>query len=84
MRRVVVKASITRVKCRASDAHIRYLQPDGATRDGKRGRLYSAEREVADATRSPNAAARIGISSASPLRRRAATGFPTCEPSPGM
>jgi type IV secretory pathway VirD2 relaxase len=50
MRRVVVKARITRMKpgSRAADAHIRYLQRDGTTRDGERGRLYSAETEVAD------------------------------------
>ena len=50
MRRVVLKARITRVKLgsRAADAHIRYLQRDGTTRDGERGRLYAAETDAAD------------------------------------
>jgi type IV secretory pathway VirD2 relaxase len=50
MRRVVVKARIVRLKVgsRAADAHIRYLQRDGTTRDGERGRLYGAETEAAD------------------------------------
>ncbi len=50
MRRVVVKARIVRLKVgsRTADAHIRYLQRDGTTRDGERGRLYGAETEAAD------------------------------------
>src|SRR5436309_8011764 len=50
MRRVVVKARIVRLKVgsRAADAHVRYLQRDGTTRDGERGRLYGAETETAD------------------------------------
>jgi type IV secretory pathway VirD2 relaxase len=50
MRRVVVKARIVRLKVgsRAADAHIRYLQRDGMTRDGERGRLYGAETDGAD------------------------------------
>jgi type IV secretory pathway VirD2 relaxase len=50
MRRVVVKARIVRLKVgsRAADAHIRYLQRDGTTRDGERGRLYGAETGAAD------------------------------------
>jgi type IV secretory pathway VirD2 relaxase len=50
MRRVVVKARIVRLKVgsRAADAHVRYLQRDGTTRDGERGRLYAAETDAAD------------------------------------
>ncbi len=50
MRRVVVKARIVRLKLgsRAADAHVRYLQRDGTSRDGERGRLYGAETEEAD------------------------------------
>jgi type IV secretory pathway VirD2 relaxase len=50
MRRVVVKARIVRLKVgsQAADAHIRYLQRDGTTRDGGRGRLYGAETDAAD------------------------------------
>jgi type IV secretory pathway VirD2 relaxase len=50
MRRIVVKARIVRLKLgsRAADAHVRYLQRDGTTRDGERGRLYSAETDAAD------------------------------------
>jgi len=49
-RRVVVKARIVRLKAgsRAADAHVRYLQRDGTTRDGERGRLYGAGTDVAD------------------------------------
>lgn len=50
MRRVVVKTRIVRLKLgsRAADAHLRYLQRDGTTRDGERGRLYSADIDAAD------------------------------------
>jgi hypothetical protein len=50
MRRVVIKARITRLKLgsRAADAQIRYSQRDGTTRDGARGRLYAAETDAAD------------------------------------
>jgi type IV secretory pathway VirD2 relaxase len=50
MRRVVVKARIVRLKVgsRAADAHVRYLQREGTTRDGERGRLYGAETDGAD------------------------------------
>src|SRR3974377_797597 len=50
MRRVVVKARIVRLKVgsRAADAHVRYLQRDGTTRDGERGRVYGAGTDAAD------------------------------------
>ncbi|MPZ38329.1 MAG: DUF3363 domain-containing protein [Rhizobiales bacterium] len=50
MRRVVVKARIVRLKVgsRAADAHIRYLQRDGTTRDGERGQLYGTDTDAAD------------------------------------
>jgi type IV secretory pathway VirD2 relaxase len=50
MRRVIVKARIVQLKVgsRAADAHLRYLQRDGTTRDGERGRLYGAETDAAD------------------------------------
>jgi type IV secretory pathway VirD2 relaxase len=50
MRRVVVKARIVRLKVgsRAADAHIRYLQREGTTRDGERGRLYGTGTDAAD------------------------------------
>src|SRR5262245_18110483 len=50
MRRVVVKARIVRLRVgsRTADAHVRYLQRDGTTRHGERGRLYSAETDAAD------------------------------------
>src|SRR5215471_18496352 len=50
MRQVVVKARIVRLQVgrRAADAHIRYLQRDGTTRDGERGQLYAAETGAVD------------------------------------
>ena len=50
MRRVVVKARIVRLQVgrRAADAHVRYLQRDGTTRDGERGQLYGVETDAAD------------------------------------
>ncbi len=50
MRWVVVKARIVRVKVgsQAVDAHVRYLQRDGTTRDGERGQLYGADTDTAD------------------------------------
>jgi type IV secretory pathway VirD2 relaxase len=46
----VVKARIVRHKfgSGASGAHLRYLQRDGTTRDGERGRLYDPERDLED------------------------------------
>ena len=49
MRRVVVKARIVRLQVgsRAADAHVRYLQREGTTLDGERGRLYGADTDAA-------------------------------------
>jgi type IV secretory pathway VirD2 relaxase len=50
-RRVVVKAKIVRLAdsgATAAVAHLRYLQRDGTTREGKRGTLYSADLDNAD------------------------------------
>ena len=50
MRRVVVKARIVRLKRggKGADAHLRYLQRDGTTREGERGRLYGPGTDAAD------------------------------------
>ncbi|MER9838455.1 hypothetical protein NKJ28_26335 [Mesorhizobium sp. M0145] len=64
-RRVVVKARVVKLPGRgkgttgrgqkfvttskAVDAHLRYLQRDGVTRDGEKGRVYSAVDDEADA-----------------------------------
>jgi type IV secretory pathway VirD2 relaxase len=50
-RRVVIKARLVKLGTKgvsASRAHLRYIQCDSATPDGAPGRLYSAERDVAD------------------------------------
>ena len=60
-RRVAVKARVVKlnpqrgatrgrqfVSGKAVDAHLRYLERDGVTRDGEKGRVYSADRDVAD------------------------------------
>ncbi|MBV8408119.1 MAG: relaxase/mobilization nuclease domain-containing protein, partial [Alphaproteobacteria bacterium] len=60
-RRVAVKARVVKlnpqrgarrgrqfVSAKAVDAHLRYLQRDGVTRDGEKGQVYSADRDVAD------------------------------------
>jgi hypothetical protein len=61
-RRVVVKARVVRLnpqrgsRCpkmrgtmsKAVDAHLRYLERDGVTRDGEKGRVYSAFEDDAD------------------------------------
>ena len=36
------------VSAKAVDAHVRYLQRDGVTKDGEKGQLYSAERDLED------------------------------------
>ena len=48
MRRVVIKARIVRLGSRGADAHVRYLQRDGTTRDSEPGRLYGAETDEAN------------------------------------
>jgi len=60
-RRVAVKARIVKlnpqrngartrvhVSGKAVDAHLRYLERDGVTRDGEKGQVYSADQDVAD------------------------------------
>src|SRR5260370_38220829 len=60
-RRVAVKARVVKlnpqrgaargrqfVSARAVDAHLRYLERDGVTKDGEKGQVYSAERDVED------------------------------------
>jgi type IV secretory pathway VirD2 relaxase len=50
LRRVVVKARIVKLRStsRKADAHLRYLQREGTTRDGGRGALYGADTDRAD------------------------------------
>jgi type IV secretory pathway VirD2 relaxase len=50
-RRVVVKARFVKLAgkgAKAAAARMRYLQRDGTTREGERGTLYAADRDVAD------------------------------------
>ncbi|BDV38635.1 relaxase/mobilization nuclease domain-containing protein [Methylocystis bryophila] len=60
-RRVTVKARIVKLNpqrgaargrqfacAKAVDAHLRYLERDGVNRDGQKGQVYSAERDVDD------------------------------------
>lgn len=60
-RRVAVKARVVKlnpqrgaargrqfVGAKAVDAHLRYLQRDGVTKDGEKGQVYSASRDVED------------------------------------
>src|SRR6266568_2128323 len=60
-RRVVVKARVVKlnpqrgaargrqfVGAKAVDAHLRYLERDGVTKDGDKGQVYSGERDVED------------------------------------
>jgi type IV secretory pathway VirD2 relaxase len=60
-RRVAVKARVVKlnpqrgatrgrqfVSGKAVDAHLRYLERDGVTRDGEKGQVYSADKDVAD------------------------------------
>jgi type IV secretory pathway VirD2 relaxase len=60
-RRVAVKARVVKlnpqrgavrgrqfVGAKAVDAHLRYIERDGVTKDGEKGQVYSAERDVED------------------------------------
>ncbi len=60
-RRMAVKARVVKlnpqrgaargrrfVSAKAVDAHLRYLERDGVTKDGAKGQVYSAERDVED------------------------------------
>jgi type IV secretory pathway VirD2 relaxase len=60
-RRVAVKARVVKlnpqrggargwqfVGAKAVDAHLRYLQRDGVTKDGEKGQVYSASRDIED------------------------------------
>lgn len=52
-RRVVVKTSIVRLSGKglsAAAAHLRYLQRDGTSREGERGRLYGRDADAVDAS----------------------------------
>lgn len=61
LRRVAVKARVVKlnpqrggtrwrqfVSAKSVDAHLRYLQRDGVTKDGAKGQVYSARRDVED------------------------------------
>ncbi|MGL4263354.1 MAG: DUF3363 domain-containing protein [Afipia sp.] len=50
LRRVIVKARIVKLKAgsKRADAHLRYLQRDGTTRDGARGTLYGPDTDTMD------------------------------------
>jgi type IV secretory pathway VirD2 relaxase len=61
VRRVAVKARVVKlnpqrgaargrqfVSAKAVDAHLRYLERDGVTKDGEKGQVYSGERDVED------------------------------------
>jgi type IV secretory pathway VirD2 relaxase len=53
-RRVVVKARVVKMRgsgSKAAYAHLRYLQRDGVTVDGERGRLYSSFEDEADGSK---------------------------------
>lgn len=53
-RRVVVKARVVKMRgsgSKAAYAHLRYLQREGVTLDGERGRLYSASLDDADGSK---------------------------------
>ncbi|MGK9232222.1 relaxase/mobilization nuclease and DUF3363 domain-containing protein [Inquilinus limosus] len=50
-RRVIIKSRIVRLAgqgLKAAQAHLRYIQRDGVTRDGEPGQLYSADEDRAD------------------------------------
>jgi hypothetical protein len=49
------------------DAHLRYLERDGVTKDGAKGQVYSAEHDVEDGRTFLERDAMTGISSASCL-----------------
>ncbi|HXP72913.1 MAG TPA: DUF3363 domain-containing protein [Stellaceae bacterium] len=52
-RRVIVKARVVKMRgsgSKAAYAHLRYLQREGVTLDGERGRLYSSFRDDVDGT----------------------------------
>jgi type IV secretory pathway VirD2 relaxase len=50
LRRVIVKARIVKLKVgsKRADAHLRYLQRDGTTRDGTRGTLYGPDTDTVE------------------------------------
>src|ERR1700726_5201665 len=88
-RRVAVKARVVKlnpqrgaargrqfVSAKAVDAHLRYLERDGVTKDGAKGQVYSAERDVEVAALSWSGAAMTVISSASSSRPRTAWSYP--------
>ena len=79
-RRVVVKARVVKMRgagSKAAYAHLRYLQRDGATLDGERGRLYSAFQDERTERSSSIAARTTATSSASSWRRRTAPSWAT-------
>lgn len=50
-RRVIIKSRIVKLAgngIKAAQAHLRYIQRDGVTRDGQPGQLYSADQDRAD------------------------------------
>jgi type IV secretory pathway VirD2 relaxase len=68
------------VSAKAVEAHLRYLERDGVTKDGAKGQVYSAERDVEDGRAFLERAATIAISSASSSRPRMVRSYPICAP----
>jgi hypothetical protein len=62
------------------DAHLRYLERDGVTKDGAKGQVYSAEHDVKDGRTFLERDAMTGISSASSSHPRTARSYPICAP----
>src|ERR1700733_10821656 len=65
------------VSAKAVDAHLRYLQRDGVTKDGEKGQVYSAERDVEDGEAFVERGRRTATSSASSSRPRTGPNSPT-------
>jgi hypothetical protein len=90
-RRVAVKARVVKlnpqraaprgrqfVSAKAVDAHLRYLERDGVTKDGEKGQVYSAERTWMTAALSWTGVGMTGINSASSSHPRTARSYPIC------
>ena len=85
-RRVTIKTLLVNQRNASPQSlakHLRYIERDGAGRDGEPGRAYGPQADEADLDAFRNAARTTGTISVSSSRRRTGPNWTTCTPTPG-
>ena len=86
-RRVTIKTLLVNQRNASPQSlakHLRYIERDGAGRDGEPGRAYGPQTDEADLDAFRSEPPTIGTISASSCRPRMAPSWTTCAPTPGI